>query len=196
MKTHYILIDFENVQPRFIDEVDAEHFRLLVFVGSTQSRLPYDVASAMQKLGERAQYIKISGIGPNALDFHIAFYIGRIAALDPQACFHIVSHDRGFDPLIAHLKELGIAADRVEAVADIHFIASGAADKTRERADAVWQRLAGNGTRPRTVRTLASSIAAQFQKSLDDAELAAIIELLVNDGRITINGTRLSYALP
>jgi hypothetical protein len=52
----------------------------------------------MQALGAKAQYVKISGNGSNALDFHIAFYIGHLGAVDPTAYFHIISKDAGFDP--------------------------------------------------------------------------------------------------
>ena len=104
MRTNYVLIDYENVQPDSLAGLDAEHFTVVCFVGAGQNRLSFDVVDAMQRLGHRAQYVKIAGNGPNALDFHIAFYIGDLAAADPTAYFHIISRDTGFDPLIAHLK--------------------------------------------------------------------------------------------
>lgn len=55
----------------------------------------------MQQLGADAQYIKIGGSGKNALDFHLAFYIGELSARDPEAYFNIVSKDTGFDPLVS-----------------------------------------------------------------------------------------------
>jgi hypothetical protein len=42
-------------------------------------------------MGERGEYIKVAGAGRNALDFHIAYYIGRIASQAPEAFFHIIS---------------------------------------------------------------------------------------------------------
>ena len=45
----------------------------MVFVGANQRRVPFDMASAIQRMGDKAEYIKISGNGPNALDFHIAY---------------------------------------------------------------------------------------------------------------------------
>ena len=48
--------------------------------------------------------MKIGGNGKNALDFYLAFYVGDLAAKDPEAGFHILSDDTGFDPLIKHLK--------------------------------------------------------------------------------------------
>ncbi len=76
----------------------------MVFIGANQTKVPFEVAQAMQAMGSNAEYVKIAGNGSNALDFHIAFYIGQLAAADPTAFFHIISKDSGFDPLIAHLK--------------------------------------------------------------------------------------------
>ena len=104
MATNYVLIDFENVQPKNLEILYHHSFKVLVFVGANQTKVPFDLASAMQALGESAQYIKISGNGKNALDFHVAFYIGELTAKEPGAYFHIISRDTGFDTLIKHLK--------------------------------------------------------------------------------------------
>ena len=76
MRNNIVLIDFENVQPESLELLAQDHFRVLVFVGANQARLPFEVAASLQKLGARAEYIKISGNGSNALDFHIAYYVG------------------------------------------------------------------------------------------------------------------------
>ncbi len=114
-----MLIDYENVQPATIEMLNLEHVRLLIFVGANQTKVPIEIAVALQQLGERASYVKISSNGNNALDFHIAFYIGQLAAQEPNAYFHIVSKDTGFDPLIQHLKTKKIIAKRVRAVSEI-----------------------------------------------------------------------------
>jgi hypothetical protein len=67
---------------------------VIVFLGANQGNLPFEVAVSLQQLGSRAEYIEISGRGPNALDFHIAYYIGRLAAEEPSAYFHIISRTR------------------------------------------------------------------------------------------------------
>ena len=48
------------------------------------------------------------------MDFHIAFYIGRLSKEEPGSEFHIVSKDKGFDPLVQHLRSLKIKASRVD----------------------------------------------------------------------------------
>ena len=113
MKTNYIMIDMENVVPDNLELLDQDWVKVLLFVGKNQTKLPISIVKAVQRLGSRAQYVQMSGTGHNALDFHIAFYIGRIAATDKDAYFHIISNDTGFDPLIAHLKQEHVLADRV-----------------------------------------------------------------------------------
>src|SRR3546814_5845707 len=71
MKTNYILIDYENVQPKNLALLEGDHFRVKVFIGAALAKLPFDLVAGMQALGSRAEYIRISGNGPNALDFHI-----------------------------------------------------------------------------------------------------------------------------
>jgi hypothetical protein len=91
MTTNYVLIDFENVQPKNLEILANHPFKVFVFVGANQTKVSFDQAAAMQAMGDKARYIKIGGNGPNALDFHIAYYIGEFAAQEPDANFHIIS---------------------------------------------------------------------------------------------------------
>src|SRR5690606_39133200 len=114
------------VQPAAMEALEREHFHVVVFVGASQAKVTYEVASALQRMGERAAYIKIAGNGSNALDFHIAYYIGELSAKEPDAYFHVVSRDTGFDPLIQHLKSRKISASRVKAVSDLPLVKAAA----------------------------------------------------------------------
>ncbi len=197
MRTNYVLIDFESVQPRSLDGLEQDHFRVLIFVGASQAKIPFDVANSVQRMGVRAEYVKISGNGSNALDFHIAFYIGQYAASDSTAYFHIISKDTGFDPLVAHLKDRGIYAGRVKTVSDIPLLKVVNSRTPEERIQAVVARLQQmKAAKPRALRTLRSTIAALFQKQLKEAELDALVEALVARGLISIATTKIAYSLP
>jgi len=100
---------------------------LWVFVGAGQAKLSSELAIQMQGMRERADYVRISGNGPNALDFHIAFYIGQLSGTDPRGFFHIISRDTGFDPLVEHLKARKILACRSTAIAAMPLFKSAAA---------------------------------------------------------------------
>ena len=141
MRQNIVLIDFENVQPENLSALAHDHFRVLVFVGANQKKVSVQTAASVQKLGSRAEYVMIAGNGSNALDFHIAYYVGQLAAADPNAFFHIVSKDAGFDPLIAHLKSKKILAGRVKGVEDIPLVKSATAKTPEDRIEAVIQKL-------------------------------------------------------
>jgi PIN domain-containing protein len=85
----------------------------MVFYGVTQKKLPEELVVQAQPLGARLQWVKISGQGPNALDFHIAFYLGKEFATMPKSDCTILSDDTGFDPLIRHAHSLGGTCRRV-----------------------------------------------------------------------------------
>ena len=197
MRTNYVLIDYENVQPTSLAGLDAEHFRVLVFVGASQNKLTFDTAAAVQKLGARAEYIKIAGNGSNALDFHIAFHIGHLAAHDPTAFFHIISKDTGFDPLIQHLKERKVFASRSKDILDIPLLKVANSKTTPEKIDVVLANLQQRGaSKPRTLKTLTSTISSLFQKQRTEEELVALLKGLQAKGFIAVNETKVTYALP
>ena len=196
-RTNYVLIDYENVQPESLDVLNSEHFRVLVFVGASQAKVRFDVANALQLMRDRAEYIRISGNGSNALDFHIAFHIGELSAKDPTGFFHIVSKDTGFDPLIQHLKERKIFAGRVKDVVDIHLVKTVHAKSAQDKLEVIASDLRRRGaSKPRAVKTLTSTVAAIFNKKLSSDELDDLVRGLQANGWISVEGTKVSYSLP
>ncbi len=87
MRTNHVLIDWENVQPASLELLDREDVRVHVFTGALQKDIQLDKAAALQPMGTRAQYIRMARSGRNALDFHIAFYIGQLSVTDKTAFF-------------------------------------------------------------------------------------------------------------
>ena len=196
MRTNHVLIDFESVQPDSLSALEHAHFKVHIFVGANQAKLPFSVAAAIQRMGTRASYVKISGNGSNALDFHIAFYIGQLAAEDKSAYFHIISKDTGFDPLIQHLKNRNIFAGRVTTVAEIPLVKVANSKSPEERLTAVAEKLRQmNSSKPRTLKTLRSTIASLFQKQLSATELDSLVEALAARKIAVIAGNKVSYSL-
>ncbi len=111
MKELHALVDYENVQPT-LDELGklAPGFTdVWLFHG------PHQIQRAAQFAEDRARVTTVprSGAGPNALDFHLSFYLGYVAAKHPDARLVIVANDKGYDPMIAHANLLGFTAMRV-----------------------------------------------------------------------------------
>jgi len=197
LATNYVLVDFENVQPSNLEVLKQHPFKVMVFVGANQTKIPFDLAAAMQALGDAGQYIKIAGTGKNALDFHIAYYVGELAAKDPNAYFHIISRDTGFDTLIKYLKARGIKIQRECDLAEIPVVRMSAATSTDDMVAAIVKNLAGRGqSRPRKVKTLSNTINSLFTEKLSEQQLDAIIEDLEQRKYIRVNTGNVSYQLP
>jgi len=197
LPTNYVLIDFENVQPKNLEILTNHPFKIFVFVGANQTKVPFDLVTAMQNFGDNAKYIKIAGNGPNALDFHIAFYIGQLSLQDPKGFFHIISKDTGFDPLIKHLRTKKIRINREKDLAEIPVLRISSATSNDEKISAIIKNLAGRGqSRPRKVTTLANTINSLFTKKLQDSELMSLINTLKQKECIVVNDGNVSYKLP
>lgn len=195
--TNYVLIDFENIQPQNLEILKKHPFNVLVFVGENQVRIPFEMASALQEFGKEARYIKISGNGPNALDFHIACYLGQLSSEDKDGYYHIVSKDTGFDPLVKHLRSKKIRVNRVNDLAEIPILRISNTTDNDEKINAIVKNLAGRGqSRPRKIKTLSNTINSLFTKKLEENELAAVINSLKTKKYITINQENVSYNLP
>jgi hypothetical protein len=196
LKTDFVLVDFENVQPKDVASLNGGPYKIKVFLGAQQAKIPLAMARALQAFGAHAEYIQINGNGNNAVDFHIAYYIGHLAAAAPDAQFHVISKDTGFDPLLKHLKEQGISCQRFTSLAAVASgKRKGALDA--DRVSAVIENLAKRkSAKPRTTKALRTTIQALFASKLMEAEIDGLIEQLVGRGVIRIADGKVHYDVP
>lgn len=185
-------------------------FRIKVFLGTNQTKIPVEMALALQIFGPDAEYVQINGNGNNALDFHIAYYIGKLAAMDPDAHFHVISKDKGFDPLIKHLQTKNISCQRWASITDIPLVKPpnlkpapakpvkiSSTKPAPPKIETVVENLTKRKTsRPRTLKTLRSTIKALFVNKLTDEELEAILGQLSKRGTVDIKDGKVNYRLP
>jgi hypothetical protein len=216
MKTSYILVDFENVQPDSIGSLDAAAFSIIFLVGAKQSYIEIDVIQALNQSGVHYDIERIEGNGKNALDFHIAYYIGRLSTESPDSVFHIISKDTGFDPLIRHLEKSKIVCRRWSAITEIHSprashpkttpppreplkrqakTAAKQKPKISGYADEMIKNLEKRaGARPTRLKTLSGVIKSHFSaNNLTSAEVEAIIEELRKRNFIAVDGEKVTY---
>jgi hypothetical protein len=115
------MVDFENTQPDSLDELPVGAFKIKVFVGASQAkaRVAMKFSMSMQRHGANAQYVEMTRSGPNAMDMHIAYFLGQLLAGEPDASIYIVSKDKDFDPLIEFLDKHGGRCARVKSIAEI-----------------------------------------------------------------------------
>jgi hypothetical protein len=208
MKSNYVLIDYENVQVQSLALLKGGEFQVRVFLGPNNTKLPVELVTAMQGLGSRAEYIVLETSGSNALDFHIAYYLGALAAADPAGFFHIISKDTGFDPLIRHLRGRKTFAARSVSIEEMPCFkvappqqeskAAPAASASPEELlkMAVDDLIKRKASKPGTVTTLRSTIHARCGKDLPATKIDAVYDALIKRGYVKINGAKVTYALP
>ena len=195
MSTNYILVDYENVQPNSLELLSGKAFRVLIFLGENQTKIPVELARSLQWLGKDAEYIQISGNGANALDFHIAYRLGELSHLDPQATFHVISKDKGYDPLITHIKRKGIKITRSRSIQEIPALQEHTPKTALKGISKIVDSLIAKGSgRPRKLKTLKNFIKSH-SKEMSEDELETAAKDLAKLGYISIENGNVSYHL-
>ena len=127
LPTNHVFVDFENVQ-----EIDPEVFghksvSFTLLLGPVQKKLDTALVEQLLNHAGTVELVRLAESGKNALDFALAFYLGRAVQSDPLGFFHIVSHDKGYDPLVEHLRHRHIRVRRHEDFSELHFNGDGKA---------------------------------------------------------------------
>lgn len=217
MRTHYVLVDFENVQPESLEALATGAFRVKVFVGAQQARgrVSFEFSESMQKLGSHAEYVRIARSGPNAVDMHIAYFVGRLLEKEPHAALFIISRDTDFDPLVEFLQARGHSCRRVRSVAELTKLvprnpviapksASRAAPPSpakkaqSDRLAPIIKHLHSLRGKPSTRKTLSSTIGGYFKHhggALADKVVEQLIDELIRLKYVSQSGAKVAYHL-
>jgi PIN domain len=118
---NHVFVDFENVQHVDLSLIGAKSVSFTLMVGPKQTKLDSDLVEKLMAHSASVQLVKLKSSGKNALDFALAYYLGRAALANPSAYFHIISKDGGFDPLIEHLRSRHIHVYRHASCAELTF---------------------------------------------------------------------------
>ena len=116
MKKQVLFIDYENIQNVDLSSMKDTETEIKIFVGQTRHKIPFDLVMSAQTLGRSVEWVKIDGDGRNALDFHIAYYLGSLSKQPGYDSFIILSKDTGYDPLIRHINKQGITCRRINSI--------------------------------------------------------------------------------
>ncbi|MGH8218328.1 MAG: PIN domain-containing protein [Steroidobacteraceae bacterium] len=185
-----LFVDLENVQTLDLATIPT-NAHVMVFYGIMQKKLPEELVVQAQPLGARLKWIKISGQGPNALDFHIAYYLGQQLTQSPTSECVILSRDTGFDPLVRHLTSLGHSCRRVTTLKDAFSVQSAA---TNESFSRLLRLLRKEKSRPSKLKGLMGKVKSWFSK-LSDQERDALLERLFSESYVQESGASLIYSL-
>lgn len=185
---NHVFVDFENVHKLDLSVIGkSASFTLLV--GARQTRLD---AALVEKLMEHAatvQLVRLTSSGNNALDLTVAYYVGRAVMTDPTGCFHIMSKDTGFDPLIEHLRSRNIQARRHDDFTTLTPLAPAKAPSAppEDLFARVVEHLGKHvNNRPKRKKTLVSHLLALSGKAATEPDVLSLIEKLRQAGRLSI----------
>jgi hypothetical protein len=192
--TRVILVDFENIQKLDFENIDMTNTEILIFVGRSQSKIPFQLVEKAQTFGERLRWLKIAGDGKNNLDFHLAFELGRLCErLKHDVELIVLSKDSGYDSLIKYVNEFGIHTRRIANAAEL-------ADSTKQLPTSNFtSNIVANLTkinnqkRPRTRITLKKHIESLLRDKVSSNEIDLIIEEMFVRGLLTLTNNRLKY---
>jgi hypothetical protein len=189
MRTNYILIDYENVQNIDLSALKGKSFFIKIFIGNLQTKVPIDLVLKSQELHTQIEWIQINGTGKNALDFHLTFMLGRLVEKDPNACFHVISKDTGYDHLINHLKFKNILCSRKEDIAKITTLIQEGNKSLEDSYEAVMKKLEAvdKKNRPKSEATLKNHIRAHLKLQEGDTIINEIFQKLLSSKKISID---------
>jgi len=188
----WAFVDYENTGSLEVIDL-AKYQRVLVFLGPKNTKLKVGEISAPAFCA--LDLIAVGTNGPNNLDFHLAFHLGRFhETADPQIGFDIVSNDTGFNGLVNHVKSLGRKCQRVGTRPPDK---PKATSKLSPCAMLVVERLApmDGRKRPRTQAKLVNWIKSQCAKLLDARGSDKCYEELKQAGIVRQSGSDVTYDL-
>jgi hypothetical protein len=216
-----LLVDFENIQDLdYLKKLRNTDFEVRVFIGPHQAKLPTALVRQAQPFGSRLQWVQMEGHGKNALDFHIAYTIGLLAAENRKRRIFILSKDTGFDPLLSYLSKRNIDCQCIEELGKFLINkdvppptpcvlptppsiespvgATTAAPKPAAKSISLTDILLyletiPPRTRPKKPKTLAAHLASHFKKQAPSRDFTQVVKELAKLGKIAIDGEKLSY---
>src|SRR5215472_6395891 len=212
MTDNVLLVDYENIGRIDLAAI-PDGVRVPFFFGASQRTVPTEFLKAALRLGERFVPIDIEGQGKNALDFHIAFYLGEYLAHSPRTGCVILSKDKGFDPLVRHLARRGFSVRRANTMAEALGARGAPAAAPRRPAaarsgggpggrtgarresprregrslrDEALDLLAGTqkGRRPRKRKGLVAVLHSHFSHRVPESELQRLVDEMIAAGTL------------
>jgi hypothetical protein len=197
--SHLVFVDFENVPNVDLDAIEKLSAFVTLLIGKNQTKLDTALVMQIQRHPSKVRLIDVGGSGRNALDLTLAYYLGRAVIEAPAAELHIVSKDKDFEPLIAHLRRDGMKISRADSFGALSFLpakkpaallkkpvhrATIEAPENPDQAEAKLEKLIARlnnhaGPRPKRKKGLLSHISTAFGNRLNEAELLELADQLV-----------------
>jgi hypothetical protein len=119
---HHVFVDFENVPSVDLSPIADLPVLVTLLIGGVQNKLDTDFVEQIHAHAAKVRLVKLAASGRNALDLTLAYYLGRAVVEHDTSELHIVSKDKDFEPLIAHLRAKNVRITRSESFATLPFL--------------------------------------------------------------------------
>jgi hypothetical protein len=193
---NHVFVDFENVHHFDASIIGTKSVNFTLLLGAKQTNLDAELVEKLMEHAASVQLIRLTSSGKNALDFALAYYVGRAVSTNAHTFIHIISKDKGFDPLIEHLRSRHIHAHRHDSFAELTFSAKPNVGAETPKAVTTSQKEPLNrvlkhfrqyaNNRPKKKKTLLNQLKSQLGKNASDADAVALLEKLQKAGHISI----------
>jgi hypothetical protein len=217
---HFVFVDFENVHEVDLGLVEGKPVQVTLLIGKNQKKIDLALVQQIRRRAAQVDLVEVGASGRNALDLTLAYYLGQAVLRDPSARFCIVSGDKDFEPMMAHLSGQGIKVVRCDSFAALPFLpkprasnsvktavlikpnapvkAGGPvkADALEDRFERLVARLQNSSApRPKKKSSLLARINSDFGNKLTAAEQNEKAEELIRRGVLAIDAKgKIAYA--
>lgn len=194
-----LLVDYENIQDIDLSVIQERDIDIKIFVGQAQKKISIDLVQTMQPFGTKVEWIEIEGSGNNALDFHIAFYLGKFSKDIGRGSFFILSKDKGFNPLVKYINKSQINCQRIQSLLELSKEKKEKDVLISQHSDSLAKIVENlskiqKNKRPKTRKTLHQHIKALLtQKKLSDSEIVTLIDSLFIQKKLSEASNNLTY---
>lgn len=192
MSSTLIIVDFENIQD--IKDLNIlSNVEIKVIVGNCQNKISIETVQLLQKFGNLLEWIKVPGQGKNALDFFVAYFLGKYVQENKFQKYQIISKDTGYDPLIEYLNSCNMNIERLINVKQ----AKGSSEKRNENPDIdlVIEKIKNIQikARPKKRSSLISHLETALKNKKNKDEITEIVEVLFEMKILTELNGQLKY---
>jgi hypothetical protein len=189
---NHVFVDFENVYEIDPALIGAKSTEFTLLIGPENKKLDLDVVEKLLTHAGAVQFIRLA---------------------DPAGYFHLISKDKGYDPLLDHLKGKHVHVRRHEDFASLSATLlpipaqqpPAAIAQARQPAkpalsgDAahLLEILRSFASRPRTRKTLTRHVITVLGNKINEEQAGHLIRELCSAGKIAINAQdKVEYRFP
>jgi hypothetical protein len=196
-----VFVDFENLQKVKAKYLTADT-KLVVLCGINQDKTVFDFCKGAYWQPCTMEFIKPNVQGKNALDFCVVFYVGLNLGIYSDAQIVIYANDKDYDPLIRHLKEIGmnivkegyeeteysepVVTKQKKTTNDVTNTTK--IKKVYDAAIGHFRKTKQKKSNPRKIKTLKTYLKTALNQKYSDEIIGQVVDLMIKN-EVVFRGT-------